>query len=1087
MTDQNQRKIISVAHEVRTWGAVAIVGAGASLQSGFPLVAQLQSLVWHAVDADEEARSALAATHGWSGTTAREMIEDDPLRMRIALDAIAGSRAAHGAYQRGFARLNNERVGQPSPAHAALAELLHRRAVETVISFNWDTLLEVTYRRLYGRELSADGVWLHKPHGDAAHPEADWVLPHEAGVVPDEVARQMQEMTAERPRVLLIVGYSEGDEEIVNKLITPLAGRWRVVRVGPTARGESDIPMVAEQALPALARAIHSTPEVPGWEYVNFDGQHDLGSALAGERLGPKDVLTCPRLSEVDAVAQRLAVTNGAVITGASGSGKSITAYQAAYDLHLGGWEVLRLVDQRRTPDELLMAVGGLPWQTVLIVDDAQAMGDRLTRRLLEGAFVDLKVIVVTTDEVPAAGGAVRVAGERAVSVIADALRTTRRDESLQVVSRLDRRVGEGYMDASIEGRIEQAAREKTPWQFSYVLTGGEWRSREGIASLRDAERADLLLAAVAAGQLTSSDRGTSYEWLERAAHSLGRDREWLESSLRILRERRFVIGDGPYRCTHQRFAAVALESIYGLWGEPAWDDLTRMLRAALSYDNPSLGGIYSLLYAARKGKHFTGTRETVIDDDIWHRLTERCWAAPRGNERGYASGVIRELLNWNPRTLEAIRSRTTLLGEWLQTIDANSASGFAWLLNDISQEKARDVVEDICERADPTAVAASLASARWEDAYSWGELLRVLWMSREGWKKRLLAAIDVLVLKRLLAAIPPSQLFHLEHLIEGVYALDKNLAFDLTEEVLPNLADAVNANPAAVFHDIHDVTWLVFGCPPVAFMRMPVSRKQRELASRFALSLDPVAIGRAISTSRRRDWRKHAELLLFLRQTVKTQADAVVAAVDFESLDRVTQGMWAGPAHELVQLIDMLDTDRGEGPNPVRTWVERHATEYGALDITLARLVPREAVARLCTGQSLNLEFERGSWISALFALASIERAAEAVALGVLESNQDSLSKALVNIQKWECKEVELFIRVLGEPEARVLTAALAVADSDKAKANWATLLRGGAAEKNAAAAILKAAASVQGPIAEVVEELKQRFPKAAATKVKV
>jgi hypothetical protein len=1090
MTDVNERKIIAVGHELRTWGAVAIVGSGASLQSGFPLVAQLQTLVWHALDADEELRTNIAKTNAWSGGTAREMIEDDPVRTRIALEVIAANHGARNAYQHGFAQLNSERSDQPSPAHAALAELLHRRAVETVISFNWDTLLETAYRRRYGRALNVDGRWLHKPHGDAAHPELDWVLPHETGVIPDEVIRQVREMTSARPRVLLIVGYSESDDEIVNNLIAPLAGRWRVVRVGPTARGESDITMVAEQALPALARAIFPGPEVTGWEYVNFEGQHDLGSALAGERLGPKDVTACPRLPEVNAVGQRLAVTNSAVIVGTSGCGKSITAYQSAYDLHQDGWEVLRLVNPSLSSDELLLSISNLPYRTTLIVDDAQSVSESLTRRLIEDASEERKVIVITTDEMPSQTGPVRVAGERAVATIADTLKSNRRKETLEVVRQLDRRVGEGYIDTSLEWRIEEAAKEETPWKFSYVLTGGEWRSREGIAALRDVDRADLLLATVAAGQLVSSDRGASRAWLERAAQALDRDTDWLETSLRVLRERRFVIGDGSYRCTHQRFAAVALESIYSLRREPEWDALTRMLRAALRYETPPLGGIHQLLYATRRGSHFPGAigeRETVVDDDMWHRLTERCWVAQHGIERRDALGVLTELLDWHPRTVEAIATRTELFGEWLESTDASAATNFRWFLNNVSLKDARSVVEEICDRADPALLAASIAKATWSEAYAWGALLDRLWMAREEWRRRLLSALDLFALRNLLRSIPSSHLYQLEQLLDGLRSLDKNLAVQLTDEVLPMLANAVNANPAAAFHDIHDVVWSVLGYPPASFMRVPISRRQKAVARRFALSLDPIAIGRAISVSKQRDWHILAELLLFLRQTARSQADAVAAAIDFESMDRITQGMWEGPVGELVKLIDMLDPRSDDGPNPVRSWVARHAKDYGHLDTTLAMLVPEEAVARLHAGQTLDLGLARGGWIGALLALASIDQVDEPLAIRVLETNQPALSEALVTIDKWDCPVVEVFFRALEKATSRILTAAIEATDPDKARKNWTNLLRGKAAEKRAVATIIDAAASAQGPIASVIADLRRQFPQAAKSKAKV
>lgn len=93
-------------------------------------------------------------------------------------------------------------------------------------------------------------------------------------------------------------------------------------------------------------------------------------------------------------------------------------------------------------------------------------------------------------------------------------------------------------------------------------------------------------------------------------------------------------------------------------------------------------------------------------------------------------------------------------------------------------------------------------------------------------------------------------------------------------------------------------------------------------------------------------------------------------------------------------------------------------------------------------------------------------------------------MSEALVKIAKWDCNEVELFIRVLGEQETRILKAALAAADPDEARKNWEALLRGKSPEKRAAAAILDAASSAPEPIAGVVAELRRRFPQAAAYK---
>jgi hypothetical protein len=118
--------------------------------------------------------------------------------------------------------------------------------------------------------------------------------------VPDELIERVNSLAAERPRILVIVGYSESDEVVVQRLIKPLESRWRVVRIGPTASGEWSIPLASDAALGQLRLYLTGgSSEVPGWEYVPFQHMSDLGAALDGRGLGPSDVVACPRLPEV--------------------------------------------------------------------------------------------------------------------------------------------------------------------------------------------------------------------------------------------------------------------------------------------------------------------------------------------------------------------------------------------------------------------------------------------------------------------------------------------------------------------------------------------------------------------------------------------------------------------------------------------------------------------------------------------------------------------------------------------------------------------------------------------------------------------
>jgi hypothetical protein len=241
-----------VASELRSWGGVAIVGAGLSVFAGMPPTSGLNALAWHAVDADPDAFNELKLRISEVAISGKALIGDEPARVALAYEVIRKFPKARRIFQEGFFQRNSKRVVRSSPAHEALARLFHDGFVELIASLNWDSLFEAAYERCYGRSPSVDNEIFFKPHGDAAHREKPWILPGEAGQTPLSLMSRLQELASEQPRVLLVIGYSESDEEVVQSLIAPMAARWRVVRIGPSAKGEWSIALPAEVAIPAL-------------------------------------------------------------------------------------------------------------------------------------------------------------------------------------------------------------------------------------------------------------------------------------------------------------------------------------------------------------------------------------------------------------------------------------------------------------------------------------------------------------------------------------------------------------------------------------------------------------------------------------------------------------------------------------------------------------------------------------------------------------------------------------------------------------------------------------------------------------------
>src|SRR5258706_11427369 len=135
---------------IRTWGGIAVIGAGVSVSAGMPLTRDLQSLLWHSLDQDPEARKTLASALNLKDQPAKALIGTDQKVSKIGLEVIRTHGLARRAYQEGFSRLNASRVMTPSPCHDCLAELFHRGFIEMIVSLNWDTLFETSYQRIYG-------------------------------------------------------------------------------------------------------------------------------------------------------------------------------------------------------------------------------------------------------------------------------------------------------------------------------------------------------------------------------------------------------------------------------------------------------------------------------------------------------------------------------------------------------------------------------------------------------------------------------------------------------------------------------------------------------------------------------------------------------------------------------------------------------------------------------------------------------------------------------------------------------------------------------------------------------------------------
>lgn len=818
-----------------------------------------------------------------------------------------------------------------------------------------------------------------------------------------------------------------------------------------------------------------------GWEYVTYETQRGLGNALMSRQLGPSDVEACPQLPEVATVLQHLAVTSSAVIKGKSGSGKTITAYQAAYTMYKQGWKVLRLAEPHRPADELIEGINYLPERSVLLLDNAQSLDQGFVRHLLERSTDGLAVIVVSTDDdVVHPFDSVSIAGSRAVAVLAQEFRN-RKKEILPIIQKLNwRHIGEGFLDIPLERVIEEAARSEIPWQFNFVLTGGERYASDIVSRLREKDRADLLLALIAAGQILTLDEGVSRTWLGQAVQLLGRNQNWLEESFRLLQEERIVFGKHHYHCSHLRFSTYILRIICDKSEDAEWNKLMTLLSEILTWQSIPLRGISWFLNELHFYEVFAYQRRynTIIIASNWQQIFERCWRATSDEERRDAAFVLTALIDWYPSHRQAVVENGPLLVQWIEQAQGDASFGVGMLLNGLGQgrEDAKQMTEMMCEQIDPHVIATKLSQVKWTEVVGWSHLVgRLSWAASKKWYDQFKRIVDLSFIESLVDTMALADVYAFSELLKNTYSSHPEKLLGAYEKAIPILVEAFHANATEAYRESQDGIWYVLGYG--IFRRRAPSAAQRRVAKKLVNALQPQILAKAFSSAPQRDWSTWADILQFIKQVSPKQAVEIAKLTDFTQLDRCAQVLWKQSPHELLELILALAIP--PDCNPARSWVMRHTDELGELSMVFAYVTPEIVVEKLRAGNPLPLNLSSAKLTAlALHAIATIDRS---LAIQIIEDSIADIAEDLSQLTPNNCEGVALLLKCLHNLSPTVFSRIVKEADPEKAKRNWGRCLQEKTESKKLIAMIFAFSQPVEGSISEVIQQLKAKYPKAS------
>lgn len=785
-----------------------------------------------------------------------------------------------------------------------------------------------------------------------------------------------------------------------------------------------------------------ATPSDLRWELVDFSLQRGIESAIAGKRLGPADVDQCPRFKICGQVITELERSHWYSIAGQQGCGKSITAWQAAKRFQDGGYSVWR-PDYNAKADELLKHLP-IASPSLLVIDDAQQFGAGFVDRLSERSCEALKVIFTNTLAEIVTPNPACISPASCIDELKSYL-LTRRDEILPIVQRFDDEISDRYMGASFERRVDDCARQKTPWEFFWVLRGGWRTARAEYESLKQVPNANILVTMIALRQISSCDAGISGKILSRISGELGLTSNETDKAISHLASLGLVqISDDIFRTKHISYAHRIVETSLTIKNQVTWPCTIDMLVATVLDDNTSLQGVCWLLNAIQLTDAARFGRLKKLRPTL-EPLMGRCRHEWRQTE--WAVGCVSCLWGLLGFSLEEMLTDKELLLEWF-TAGTGKIAQFSsdianHLINDSNQKGRTETTNDaktLFEQIDPTRLVDLANSVILDDFYSFGQLLNRLVFYHPSWAETFHAQFDWPRVRKIVLTADTSR----------AYAVDKlvaSLCFSISEErgqsnlqylqdIVPFVVRAINEDPIHTINSMEGVFWSCLGFVP-RFLRgkREPDGTQIQIAQNIISQLDPANFALAMKKIVSRDMENLARSLSIIHEVDAEFISRIASLAPEEDFVVATRSDWRDQSHELRHLLGFFCI--GKEHQPARNWITRNEQVIeGPLQPIFAAIDPETAVNFYKSGKGVKLIGYERRWNETVLAIYAIAGADKDVCIKVFTDQIQELEAALYELTLDSPKYIVTFFRLIHDLSSELFSSFVSKLNVDDPRA---------------------------------------------------
>lgn len=733
-------------------------------------------------------------------------------------------------------------------------------------------------------------------------------------------------------------------------------------------------------------------PDYDYWEKIDFSRQKDISEAIAGYRLQPCHVCACPRLSQVEEIKKKLEIVDYVIVEGEPGCGKSISIYQAAYDLCNKGYIVYRY--KNRNSEDTIVLPQENDKNYLIVIDDAQNLPNFLIENIVTQAQKHTKIIVAFTklgSDNSLYPEPIRITNFDAVKAISVNYKQ-RKQEILPIVQKFDRNVGDGMMDISFESRIKNAATKNTPWLFNYTLRGGWSTTSAQFQTVYNHNQCGLLSAIIALLQILKMDNAIDFKWLQTYINKIDNNIVWTEDDLTYLIQNKIIASFDDVRIVHIESAKSIIHNFYKLANRSSKELICKIIENG--YQDRifnELGLIWlqdvvsSSVYCLTE-QLFT---ESLLDSVFCNldKITDE-------EQRGHIVYLLERIfgLHRAKSGRQYFNQNENLLAQWLSQTTAKNAYSYSQLLNALNNERDGSL-KTFASKINLDALVQNFSNSSIDDLYVWCKMFERFSCA---YNEVEVVSFGQLLKDSLCAKnnqVTTNNVATFFYSLSEIFYLNQDLILELLSQNFDKIHSLCLSNVERVI-DVFDFHFLENVCGLSHFSLRKPTDQQRCFSKQLVKALSVKSIASFVSHSLPRNWHRIFDIGRLLYRDNKKVYSQIVKAIDYDALNRYSSALWKktnGDLHLLFSFIAFGDKETA------KQFFMKNIEKIEELGLPYIKFLPEQAIALYKKEVKIRL-FENNWNGETLFALNALCNTSETEYKKILDSEASQLASKISN-----------------------------------------------------------------------------------------